>query len=66
METSFTFPGFEDVEAGIVKWPMSVIRIAGGDPDRLGGLAGKILAAWGGSAQSACLAVRSSARRSPP
>jgi len=48
VETSFTFPGFEDVEAGIVKWPMSVIRIAGGDPDRLVELADKILAAWRG------------------
>ena len=28
VETPFTFPGFEDVEAGIVKWPMSVVRMA--------------------------------------
>ena len=48
VETSFTFPGFEDVEAGIVKWPMSVIRIAAGNPDRLVELADKILAAWRG------------------
>ncbi len=27
VETQFTFPGFEDIGAGIVKWPMSVIRI---------------------------------------
>jgi galactose-1-phosphate uridylyltransferase family 2 len=46
VETSFTFPGFEDVEAGIVKWPMSVIRISSEDPDRLIALADKILGKW--------------------
>ena len=35
VETPFTFPGFEDVTAGIVKWPMSVVRIACEDPQRL-------------------------------
>ena len=48
VETAFTFPGFEDVEAGIVKWPMSVVRIASGDPARLIDLADRILAAWRG------------------
>ena len=48
VETPFTFPGFEDVEAGIVKWPMSVIRITGENPDRLVDLADKILTAWRG------------------
>ena len=48
VETTFTFAGFEDVQAGIVKWPMSVIRIASPDPDRLVDLADKILAAWRG------------------
>ena len=48
VETSFSFAGFEDVQAGIVKWPMSVIRIACPDPDRLVDLADKILAAWRG------------------
>ena len=48
VETAFTFAGFEDVQAGIVKWPMSVIRIACPDPDRLVDLADKILAAWRG------------------
>ncbi len=37
---------FEDVEAGIVKWPMSVIRISSEDPDRLIALADKILGKW--------------------
>ena len=46
VETPFTFPGFEDVTAGIVKWPMSVIRITGETPERLIALADKILTAW--------------------
>ena len=41
-----TFEGFDDVKAGIVKWPMSVIRLQGQDTDRICTLAGKILAAW--------------------
>ena len=48
IETPFTFRGFEDVEAGIVKWPMSVVRIAGADPDQLVELADRILTAWRG------------------
>ena len=48
VETPFPFPGFEDVEAGIVKWPMSVVRITVGDPERLVELADKILTAWRG------------------
>ena len=49
VETSFTFPGFGDVEAGIVKWPMSVVRITSEKPDRLVELADKILTTWRGS-----------------
>ena len=48
VETPFTFPGFEDVEAGIVKWPMSVVRITSENPDRLVELADRILTAWRG------------------
>ena len=40
------FRGFEDVSAGIVKWPMSVIRLSGSDPTRIAELAEKILANW--------------------
>ena len=40
------FPGFEDVEAGIVHWPMSVIRLRGKEPSRLVDLADKVLTAW--------------------
>ncbi len=45
-EDKFTFEGYEDVEAGIVKWPMSVIRLKCEDTDRMCALAGKILATW--------------------
>ena len=46
VERSFTIKGFEDVEAGIVNWPMSVIRISSVDTDRLIALADLILNAW--------------------
>ncbi len=48
VETPFTFPGYEDVAAGIVKWPMSVVRIASENPERLIDLADQILLAWRG------------------
>ena len=40
------FEGFADVRAGIVKWPMSVIRLSCVDSDRLIELADKILIKW--------------------
>ena len=46
IETPFVFKGFEDVKAGIVKWPMSVLRIASEDPARLIELADHVLSAW--------------------
>lgn len=46
IEKAFKFKGFEDVEAGIVKWPMSVIRLRCADHKRLTQLSTKILAAW--------------------
>ena len=48
IERTVSFPGFEDVEAGLVKWPMSVLRIRCQDSGRLVELADKILAAWRG------------------
>lgn len=45
-EKKFTVPGYEDVTAGIVKWPLSVIRIQSKDADRLIDLATHILAQW--------------------
>ena len=48
VETPFAFPGFEDVKAGIVKWPMSVVRLTCQDSGRLVELADRILTAWRG------------------
>ncbi len=48
VEEKLLFQGFEDVSAGIVKWPMSVIRISSKDKERLIELADKILLAWRG------------------
>lgn len=48
IEKEIKFAGFGDVKAGIVKWPMSVIRISGSDKERLIELADKILLAWRG------------------
>lgn len=46
VETEFTFDGYDDISAGIVKWPMSVIRLSGTDKVRLADLSEKILNAW--------------------
>ena len=48
VEMPLNFAGFEDITAGIVKWPMSVIRLQCADSDRLVELADKILLAWRG------------------
>ena len=48
MEKTFTIPGYEDVEAGIVHWPLSVIRIRCKDEGRLVDLADHILQKWRG------------------
>ena len=47
-ESKFTVPGYEDVEAGIVHWPLSVIRLRGEDDERIIDLADHILKAWRG------------------
>ncbi len=44
----FTVAGFEDVSAGIVNWPLSVIRLNGPDSDRIIELADHILKTWRG------------------
>lgn len=46
IERSFSVAGFEDVEAGVVNWPMSVLRLRGADTDRIIGLADVILEKW--------------------
>ncbi len=46
VEREVTFRDFPDVAAGIVKWPMSNLRLRGTDPKRLADLADRVLAAW--------------------
>ena len=48
IDTEISFDGFSDVKAGIVKWPMSVIRLSSENSERLIELADKILSAWRG------------------
>lgn len=48
VETPVVFHGFESVDAGLVKWPLSVIRIASADPGCLVELADRILNSWRG------------------
>ena len=48
MEEMVTIPGYEDVETGIVKWPLSVLRIRSKDEKRLIDLASHVLEVWRG------------------
>lgn len=48
VEKTFTVKGYEDVQSGIVKWPMSVIRLSSPDSGRIIALSDKILNAWRG------------------
>ena len=55
VEKEISFAGYEDVQAGIVKWPMSVIRVRGKDAERLADLADKILTCWRGYSDPAAM-----------
>lgn len=46
IEKSVTIPGYKDVETGIVKWPLSVLRIRSKDEKRLIELADHVLGKW--------------------
>ena len=46
VEHEFTVPGYEDVKAGIVKWPLSVIRLRSTDTEKIINLADHILGKW--------------------
>lgn len=54
VDQELKFTGYDDIQAGIVKWPMSVIRLDGKDPTRIAELADKILTAWRGYSDPAC------------
>ena len=51
----YVIPGYEDVRAGMVKWPMSVIRLNAKEPERLINLADKILGSWRGYTDEAAM-----------
>lgn len=53
IEREVSFKGFEDVKAGIVKWPMSVIRLNSADRGAIVELADKILTLWRGYSDEA-------------
>ena len=46
VEQEVRFKGYEGIQAGIVKWPMSVLRLNGDDPKEIADLAEKILNIW--------------------
>mgnify|MGYP004461751621 FL=1 len=48
IEHEFSVSGYENVKCGIVKWPMSVIRLTGSDRESLVDLADRILSDWRG------------------
>ena len=54
VQTPLVFKGYEEIKAGIVKWPMSVIRLDGDDPERVADLAEKILTVWRGYSDPGC------------
>lgn len=54
IEKTYTVKGFEDVEVGRVRWPMSVIRISAKDTDRLVELADRILTKWRSYTDESC------------
>lgn len=54
-ERRFTVKGYEDISCGVVKWPLSVIRINGAEPARLTALATHILRCWRGYTDEAAM-----------
>jgi len=54
IEDKITFKGFENVSGGIVKWPMSVIRISSKNKEELAQLADKILTSWRAYSDESC------------
>ncbi|WP_461206174.1 UDP-glucose--hexose-1-phosphate uridylyltransferase [Clostridium sp. DL1XJH146] len=46
IEEEIVFEGYEDISSGIVKWPMSVIRLSGMNKEKIASLGEKILNKW--------------------
>ena len=57
IEEEITIPGFEDLKAGIVNWPMSVIRLRGEDRSRIIEAADHILDTWRGYTDEAATII---------
>ena len=55
IEQELEFNGFPDVRAGILKWPMSVIRLRASDSARAAALAERILNVWRGYTDEAAV-----------
>jgi UDPglucose--hexose-1-phosphate uridylyltransferase len=55
IDRTFTIKGFEDVEAGVVRWPMSVIRLRSKEDDRLVALSDHVLTKWRGYTDEAAI-----------
>ncbi len=55
VERRVAYPDFPEVEAGVVKWPMSVLRLRSADRERLVELADRVLAAWRGYTDEAAV-----------
>lgn len=54
VETSVVFDGFPQVSAGIVRWPMSVLRLRSEDREALVALCDRVLSVWRGYTDAAC------------
>jgi len=63
-EFEFSVPGFETVDASVLRYPMTVIRLNSGDKQKLVALAGKILTAWRGyTDEEACIFAETDGER---
>ena len=60
LDQVFTIPGFEGVQVGIVRWPMSVLRLQSENKGELIDLADHILTAWRGYSDPAVQVLASS------
>lgn len=48
VEQEYSLPGFPGITAGVVRWPLSVVRLRGADPRRLSAAASHVLDVWRG------------------
>ena len=46
VEHPVAIPGYEDLQVGLVKWPMSVLRVTGSSKERVAQLAEHVLKTW--------------------